>query len=60
MTTDTRCACAHHTDGSTTTFLCPLHADSDPCATKAALTSKRRRGTVHHGKCSNCGWQANA
>lgn len=51
-----RCACTEHKDGSTTTFLCPLHADTDPCETKALVTGTRRRGSIGSGRCSNCGW----
>lgn len=52
----TRCCCAHHDDGSVTTFLCPLHADDDPCLTMARVTGKRRRGTIKRGTCTACGW----
>ena len=55
---EARCACSHHTDGGRTTFLCPVHAADDPCATKARVTGKRRRGTIRHGRCSYCSWQA--
>jgi len=50
------CACAHHNDGSVTTMLCPQHADSDPCATIASVTGKRRTGTLRRGTCTACGW----
>jgi hypothetical protein len=58
-TTATRqCSCAHNTDGTTTTFLCPTHADQDPCLTKAEIMGKRRKGSIRRGRCSRCGWQA--
>jgi hypothetical protein len=50
------CACAHHDDGSVTTFLCPQHADDDPCWTKARGTGRRRKGSIIKGVCSTCGW----
>jgi len=50
------CSCARHDDGSVTTYLCPVHADDDPCATMAAVTGRRRRGSVVRGRCSACGW----
>lgn len=53
------CACARHADGSTTTMLCPLHADTDPCLTKASVTGKRRKVSIRRGVCSSCGWTAN-
>jgi hypothetical protein len=53
-----RCSCARNADGSRTTFLCPTHADSDPCEAMARVTGKRRKGTVRSGRCTNCGWQA--
>ncbi|WIE81482.1 hypothetical protein [Curtobacterium sp. MCSS17_016] len=52
-----RCACAKHNDGSRTTFLCPTHADSDPCETTSRVTGKRRKGTIRNGRCTNCGWR---
>ncbi|MGW8431114.1 hypothetical protein ACWGJ9_08320 [Curtobacterium citreum] len=52
-----RCACAKNNDGSRTTFLCPKHADSDPCATMSRVTGRRRKGTIRNGRCTNCGWQ---
>jgi hypothetical protein len=55
-----RCACAHHPDGTTTTYLCPTHAEQDPCLTKSQITGKRRRGTTRRGRCSNCQWQVRA
>lgn len=58
--TQTRCACATHKDGTVTTFLCPVHATSDPCQTKALVTGKRRRGTVRGKQCSHCGWTVKA
>lgn len=54
----TTCICAHNTDGSVTTFICPIHADSDPCITKAMVTGRRRKGTIRRGVCSKCGWAA--
>lgn len=51
------CACAVNSDGSTTDFLCPLHADQDPCLAKSTVTGKRRKGTIARGKCTSCGWQ---
>lgn len=54
---DQRCTCVQHGDGSVTTFLCPLHAAQDPCATMAAVTGRRRHGSVVRGCCTNCGWQ---
>ena len=56
MTTTTRCTCAHHSDGSTTTMLCPQHAHHDPCATMASVTGRRRKGSIRRGVCSSCGW----
>jgi hypothetical protein len=52
------CTCAHNKDGSTTTILCPIHADTDPCLTVARVTGQRRKGTVRSGRCTNCGWLA--
>lgn len=49
------CCCAHNTDGSTTTILCPEHAAVDPCWTKSRVTGKRRKGTIRRGTCTNCG-----
>jgi hypothetical protein len=55
-TDDTRrCVCARHTDGSVTTFLCPVHADTDPCLTMASVTGRRRTGTIRRGVCTSCG-----
>ena len=51
----TRCACARHNDGSVTTFLCPVHADSDPCLTVSQVTGRRRKGTIRRGVCTACG-----
>jgi hypothetical protein len=51
-----RCVCVEHSDGSVTRFLCPVHADSDPCLTMAQATGNRRRGSIRRGVCSNCGW----
>lgn len=53
-----RCSCAKNTDGSVTTMLCPSHAESDPCETMAAVTGKRRKGSIVRGTCSHCGWSA--
>ena len=50
------CACAHNSDGTVTTMLCPVHASEDPCATMAAVTGGRRRGAIVKGVCTNCGW----
>ena len=50
------CSCAVNLDGTTTATLCPVHATDDPCRTLADVTGKRRRGTVHAGRCSHCGW----
>lgn len=52
-----RCVCARHTDGSVTTYLCPRHADTDPCLTMAAVTGRRRTGSIRGGVCSACGWR---
>ncbi len=52
-----KCACAKHQDGSVTTFLCPIHAEIDPCQTTATVTGRRRRGSIHSGRCSYCGWE---
>jgi len=49
------CVCARHDDSSVTTFLCPLHADVDPCLTMAQVTGRRRKGSIRNGVCSNCG-----
>jgi hypothetical protein len=49
------CVCARHDDGSVTTFLCPTHADTDPCLTMARVTGRRRVGSIIRGKCSSCG-----
>jgi len=51
------CSCAHNTDGTVTTFLCPIHANNDPCATMARVTGKRRTGTIKRGTCTHCGWR---
>lgn len=53
------CACAINRDGTKTTILCPVHADVDPCFTKAQVTGKRRKGTIRNGCCTNCGWTRN-
>lgn len=50
-----RCSCVEHGDGSVTTMLCPLHADTDPCLTMAQVTGRRRTGTIRRGVCSACG-----
>lgn len=52
------CSCAHNKDGSTTTILCPQHADTDPCLTMSRVTGKRRKGSIKHGTCTNCNWGA--
>ena len=51
-----RCACARHDDGSVTTSLCPIHADTDPCWTLARITGRRRKGTIRGGVCTSCGY----
>lgn len=51
-----KCSCARNLDGTTTTLLCPLHADDDPCETMARITGKRRRGSIRRGRCSRCSW----
>ena len=51
------CACAHHQDGTTTTFLCSVHADHDPCQTTARVTGRRRTGSIVRGACTACGWE---
>ena len=51
------CYCARNTDGSITTFLCPTHAEVDPCLTMARVTGKRRKGTIRRGTCTACGHQ---
>lgn len=51
----TTCTCAHHADGSVTTFLCPAHADVDPCLTVSRVTGRRRVGTIRRGVCTACG-----
>lgn len=53
---ESRCSCARNKDGSTTQFLCPAHADTDPCLTMSQVTGKRRKGTIAGGRCTNCGW----
>lgn len=53
--TGRRCVCVTHTDGSTTTMLCPVHADTDPCLTMATVTGRRRTGTIRRGVCTSCG-----
>lgn len=50
------CVCATHGDGSVTTWLCPVHADTDPCLTMATATGRRRTGTIRRGTCTSCGW----
>lgn len=52
------CSCARNSDGSVTTFLCPVHATSDPCLTMSQVTGRRRHGTIKHGRCTSCGWSA--
>lgn len=53
--TETRCSCAKHADGSTTTYLCPVHADTDPCLVMARVTGRRRKGAIRRGVCTECG-----
>lgn len=51
------CCCAFNLDGSTTTMLCPQHAEDDPCYTKALVSGRRRRGSsIVKGRCTHCGW----
>jgi hypothetical protein len=50
-----RCVCVTHDDGSVTTTLCPLHADTDPCLTMSRVTGRRRTGSIRRGVCSSCG-----
>jgi hypothetical protein len=47
--TTTSCCCARNADGTVTTFLCPAHADTDPCLTTASVTGRRRKGTIRGG-----------
>lgn len=49
-------SCALNRDGSRTTMLCSVHAETDPCLTMASVTGKRRKGTIRRGKCTQCGW----
>ena len=53
------CSCARNTDGSVTRFLCPAHADTDPCFTVSLVTGKRRKGTIRKGVCTYCGHNDN-
>ena len=50
-----KCACARYTDGSITTFSCPLHSTIDPCLRMANITGRRRKGTIRRGACTTCG-----
>lgn len=50
-----RCSCARNTDGTTTTSMCPIHADTDPCLTMSLVTGRRRKGSIIRGTCSSCG-----
>lgn len=50
-----RCVCARHADGSVTTMLCSVHAETDPCLTMAQVTGRRRTGTIRRGVCTSCG-----
>lgn len=50
-----KCSCARNTDGTTTTLLCPVDADTDPCLTMAQVTGRRRKGTIRRGVCTSCG-----
>lgn len=50
------CSCAQNKDGTKTSMLCKLHADSDPCYTMSLVTGKRRKGTIRRNICTNCGW----
>jgi hypothetical protein len=49
------CSCVGHDDGSVTTMLCPIHADTDPCLTMSLVTGRRRTGTIRRGVCTACG-----
>lgn len=49
------CCCTRNRDGSVTSFLCPSHADTDPCLTMASVTGRRRKGTIRRGTCTSCG-----
>lgn len=53
-----RCTCARNNDGTFITFLCPVHADTDPCLTMAQVTGRRRAGTIRRGVCTACGHQS--
>lgn len=33
-----------------------VHATTDPCATVASITGRRRRGSIVRGCCTACGW----
>lgn len=52
------CSCAHNTDGTVTTMMCPIHADEDPCYTMSRVTGRHRRGSIVNGVCTACGWSA--
>ena len=60
LTESAKCACATNGDGSVTTLLCPIHAEDDPCVTKATVTGRRRHGSIQGGCCSRCGWMVPA
>lgn len=49
------CSCTRNSDGTVTSLACPAHATYDPCAMFAAVTGKRRKGTIRKGICTNCG-----
>jgi hypothetical protein len=56
-----KCYCAHNLDGTTTTtMLCPQHAEHDPCYTFSLITGKRRKGSIVKGKCNRCSWAKEA
>lgn len=52
------CSCAHNSDGTVTTTMCPTHAPEDPCYTMASVTGNRRHGSIVGGVCTTCGWKA--
>lgn len=51
------CVCAYTEDGDAITWVCPKHADTDPCLQSSLITGKRRKGTIRRGVCTNCGWR---
>ena len=52
------CCCYTHNDGSVSRDLCPMHAETDPCANRACLRGKRRQGAIRGGVCTTCGHSA--